>query len=60
MVNMSYCKFRNVLSDLREVEDFLDGEVYEDNEEEKNPDEEKARRDIIELCKKVALKFEEE
>lgn len=46
MGNMSYCRFRNTLEDLKECYDYID---WDDLSE----DEEKARNELIALCKKI-------
>uniref|UniRef100_C5CJL4 Uncharacterized protein n=1 Tax=Variovorax paradoxus (strain S110) TaxID=543728 RepID=C5CJL4_VARPS len=43
MSNMSYCRFRNTLSDLRDCYENLDEAVSSDEESA-------ARRRLIELC----------
>jgi hypothetical protein len=52
MANMSYCRFRNTLEDLRDCYDNID--------DVESPEEEKARQRLIELCKRIAAEFEEE
>ena len=47
MGNMGYCRFRNTLNDLRDCEDVVEEEVEDDKEE-------KARKDLIKLCKRIA------
>ncbi len=47
MSNMSYCRFRNTLPDLRDCADNMWDEL-EDQEEEA------ARKRLIALCKKIA------
>ena len=54
MSNMSYCRFRNTLSDLRDCYDALR------NEEELNEEEERAKQRLIKLCRSIAADFEEE
>ena len=46
MANMAYCRFQNTLSDLRECEEHL----WEDLSD----DEERARKSMIKLCKRIA------
>ena len=46
MANMSYCRFRNTLSDLNEC--------YSNIENETSEEEEKAKEALIKLCKKIA------
>ena len=52
MANMSYCRFRNTLSDLQECADYMD--------EELSDEEEKARKLLIKLCVKIAENHEEQ
>ena len=44
MANMSYCRFQNTLTDLRDCYDHMD------NEDDLSPEEQKARNDILELA----------
>lgn len=53
MGNMAYCRFRNTLSDLRDCEECLD-------DQDLSAEEERARRRLIELCKRIASYYEEE
>lgn len=47
MSNMSYCRFRNTLADLRDCAEHL-------NESLDLEEEEKARAKLIELCRRIA------
>ena len=47
MGNMSYCRFRNTLNDLRECYEHIANEDLSDEESE-------ARKKLIELCKDIA------
>lgn len=42
--NMSYCRFRNTLTDLRDCQESLE------NEDKLSPEEQKARDKLIKLC----------
>ena len=46
MGNMGYCKFQNTLGDLQECRDSLEDDV--------SPDEAKARKKLIQLCREIA------
>ena len=46
MSNMSYCRFRNTLSDLRDCYDAIDDDCSEDEKE--------ARLRLIRLCVDIA------
>ena len=46
---MSYCRFRNTLSDLEDCADNLWDELSEE--------EEKARKKLIELCREIVEEF---
>jgi hypothetical protein len=46
MANMSYCRFHNTLSDLRDCWDNMDDDLSEE--------ERKARERLIALCKRIA------
>lgn len=50
MGNMSYCRFRNTLDDLRDCYDAMDEPI-------KSDDEVKARRRLIKLCKDIAADY---
>jgi hypothetical protein len=52
MANMSYCKFENTLSDLRDCYDDLD-------REDLSPTETKARERLIKLCVEIAENYAE-
>lgn len=55
MSNMSYCRFRNTLSDLQDCEDALrDGEEIDD------VDEARARDRLVALCRQIADDYGEE
>ncbi len=46
MSNESYCRFENTLRDLRDCQGVLDAEDL-------SPEEEEARRRLIETCKEI-------
>lgn len=48
MSNMSYCRFENTLSDLLDCEEALEEAGTELSESE-----ERARRELIEACKRI-------
>lgn len=52
MSNMSYCRFRNTLNDLRDCYDNMDEETSEE--------EMKARERLIALCARIAEDYERE
>lgn len=52
MSNMSYCRFRNTLTDLRDCEEHLD-----DSTEEMSDDERKARQRLIKVCERIADQY---
>jgi hypothetical protein len=52
MSNKSYCRFENTLSDLRDC--------YMNMDEGTNPEETVARKELIELCMKIADEYKEE
>lgn len=54
MANMSYCRFQNTLSDLRDCARALEeGEPLSD-------DEQRARNRLVELCAEIVSSFAEE
>ena len=54
MSNMSYCRFRNTLSDLIDCEESI-GELLDGDDA--NKDELKACRRLIEVCKRIASDY---
>jgi hypothetical protein len=52
MANMSYCKFENTYSDLRQC--------WEEFDDANSESEKKARKAIIKLCKKIVEDYGEE
>lgn len=50
---MSYCRFRNTLSDLEDCYEHIDDEDLDEEEKE-------ARKQMIELCKNIASDYEDE
>lgn len=57
MTNMSYCRFRNTLNDLRDCEDYFDTPIYdplEKDQEYLSADEFQAKEQLIELCRRIA------
>ena len=50
---MSYCRFRNTLEALNDCEENLD-------DLDLSPEEQRARRGLIELCRRIANDFPEE
>jgi DNA invertase Pin-like site-specific DNA recombinase len=62
-MNMSYCRFQNTLSDLRDCYHNWEGDAgtYEDSEiEELSDDEKDAREQLLELCKKIINEHDDE
>lgn len=53
MANMSYCRFQNTFLDLRDCYEFFDDTKL-------SPEETRARRRLIKLCKEIAADFEDE
>ena len=53
MSNMSYCRFQNTLSDLRDCEQNLFNEDL-------SGEEQAARKHLIELCRSIAEQTEDE
>jgi len=53
MSNMSYCRFQNTSMDLQDCLDNID-------DDELSLDEERARKRLIVLCKRIADECEEE
>lgn len=52
MSNMSYCRFRNTLNDLRECSDNFD--------EAESEEEQKARERLLKLCRKMVSDYWED
>ena len=55
MSNMSYCRFQNTLSDLRDCEDALDD--MEDPQEELSREEFRAFQALIQICIDLAATY---
>lgn len=53
MPNMSYCRFRNTLSDLKDCLENMDDEYL-------SQEEEKARKRLIKLCAIISENYGEE
>jgi hypothetical protein len=59
MSNMSYCRFQNTLSDLRDCQSFLSEFLDIDSaEKELSSEEFKAMKKLITLCKQIAKENE--
>lgn len=52
-MNMSYCRFQNTLTDLRDCYDKMD-------DSDLSPEEEAARLRLLKLCLKIAAEYAEE
>jgi hypothetical protein len=55
MANMSYCRFHNTLSDLRDCRDALS--EMDDWEKELSPEEAKAAHRLFTLCREIAQDY---
>jgi hypothetical protein len=55
MPNMSYCRFTNTLGDLKDCEEHMD-----DNDDDLSDGEIKARKRLIDLCKRIADAYAED
>ena len=53
MSNMGYCRFQNTVPDLRDCQDH----IYDDD---LSSEEERARKNLIEICREIAADFEDE
>jgi hypothetical protein len=54
MANMSYCRFRNTLTDLQDCEDALHNDAALSDEEKR------ARDKLLKLCRRIAVDYPEE
>ena len=52
MSNMSYCRFRNTYTDLKECEEYLDDDFSEEELE--------YRTKLLKLCKRITDRYEGE
>lgn len=52
MSNMSYCRFRNTLGDLKDCYEHMDADIDRLSEEEKS-----ARKRLIEICADIAMDY---
>jgi len=61
MGNMSYCRFENTLSDLRDCADHMDDkddfDEDSDNDNMLSESETEAKRKLIELCSQIASDY---
>jgi hypothetical protein len=53
MANMSYCRFRNTLEDLKDCYDNMD------ETDDMRPEEARARERLIALCRRIVDDYEE-
>ena len=53
MANMSYCRFENTLRDLKDCDDHLHAKNLSETEE-------KARKELIAVCKRITEDSEED
>ena len=53
MANMSYCRFQNTLPDLRDCYDNMDEDGLSESEE-------RSRKAMLVLCKRIADDYEDE
>ncbi len=60
MANMSYCRFENTLSDLRDCRDAIGESSPEELLEEASDYEKRAYHGLIEMCREIAEAHEEE
>lgn len=58
MANMSYCRFENTLSDLKDCYNALeDARDYPEENHKLSKDEQRAKDSLIELCRKLVDQF---
>lgn len=57
MMNMSYCRFRNTLTDLQDCYNHLEDAGYEEDEMVEGTEEWYARKSLINLCIDIAIEF---
>ncbi len=48
MSNMAYCRFQNTLSDLEDCAEHI-----QDDREDMSDEEEKARTELVEVCRRI-------
>lgn len=53
MANMSYCRFRNTLDDLRDCQEHMDDRDLSDEER-------RARKGLLRICVEIASDYGEE
>lgn len=53
MSNMSYCRFQNTLSDLKDCYDHID------DSSDLSVEEARARRQLIKICRQIAAEYED-
>lgn len=52
-MNMTYCRFQNTLEDLRDCQEHMD-------DSELSPEEMQARKELIEVCWRIAQDYADE
>lgn len=57
MANMSYCRFRNTLSDLNDCESALDSFINNDENTISSEEERSKAKKLIELCVYIAENY---
>lgn len=57
MSNMSYCRFQNTLSDLRDCQEALDDGALDNGD--LSPDEDRAARALIRRCADIAVDYDD-
>lgn len=58
MPNMSYCRFQNTLSDLRNCQEALDDGSAED--EDLSEEERRAKATLIKVCGDIAANYDDD
>ncbi len=60
MANMSYCRFHNTLTDLRDCEGALEDFLENDENVISSDEERRKAKSLIQLCHEIADKWEPE
>jgi hypothetical protein len=58
MANMSYCRFENTLSDLRDCQEALEDEGLTNEDDSRT--EAMSRKELVALCREISREWGEE
>lgn len=59
MANMSYCRFENTLTDLRDCQEALEDFINNDENVISSDEERRKAKELIDVCRQIADAFDE-